>query len=428
MAVLAVTTTSASVAAMVVVGVQGHSAAVPGFRSAAPWPPWFVDSARSPAYVSVALWGAVLLGGTGLAAGLLAVRRGWRPRPGWLVAGSFAAVVALTVIPPMGSTDMLDYAVYGRIAASGHSPYRMTPLQLKASGDPVGAVAPHPWATRPSVYGPLATATEWAASELAGGSAARTVFWLKVWNGLAYLALVLALDRLVRSSAARRVRAHVVWSVNPLMLWAVVAGGHIDGLGAALAVAALLTLRRARETRPEPRRGLLAGVLLGAASAVKASFVLADPGLVWAARRSRATLAAMGLGMLAALMCLFSGYFQVGDFEVPVEGLPERRIPVGEAGPVGLAQQPPERRSGGRLMRAGLFQAPRLAGHLVGSGVDVHAERPARQLLDVASDGVGHGRTITRSGVIRSTTPFHAFKRNVRLMPLNWSRLSESNR
>ena len=36
-----------------------------------------------------------------------------------------------------------------------------------------------------------------------------------------------------------------------------------------------------------------------------------------------------------------------------------------------------------RLVRAGLLEAPRLAGHWVGPGVDVHPERPARQLLYV---------------------------------------------
>ena len=72
-------------------------------------------------------------------------------------------------------------------------------------------------------YGPAATATEAAASGLAGDSPARTIFWLKVWNALAYLGVVLALDRAVRSDAARRVRAHLMWSVNPLMLFAMVA-------------------------------------------------------------------------------------------------------------------------------------------------------------------------------------------------------------
>jgi len=55
-----------------------------------------------------------------------------------------------------------------------------------------------------------------------------------VWNALAFLAVALALDWMFRRDSAGRARAHLLWSVNPLMLFAVVAGGHIDGLAAAL--------------------------------------------------------------------------------------------------------------------------------------------------------------------------------------------------
>jgi hypothetical protein len=50
---------------------------------------------------------------------------------------------------------------------------------------------------------------------------------------------------------------HLLWSVNPLMLFAVVAGGHIDGLAAALGLFALIAGRRA-----DVGRGLLASVAL----------------------------------------------------------------------------------------------------------------------------------------------------------------------
>jgi hypothetical protein len=302
MAWVAIAATGASVAVAAAAGALGPSAAVPGFPSAAPWPPWFAPARPSPPLVSFAVWGAVLLGGAGLGAGLLAARRGWRPRPGALIAGSLVAVVALMVIPPVGSTDMLDYTMYGRIAVLGHSPYQMTPLQLQETGDPVGALAPLPWDTDPSVYGPLATATEWVAAELADASAARTVFWLKVWNGLAYLAIALGLDRLTRSDAARRIRAHLLWSVNPLMLLAVLGGGHVDVLSAALALLGLAALCPGGAWRPAPRRWVLAGVLLGAAAAVKAPLLLVAAGLGWVARRSPRVLAALGLGMLAVLV------------------------------------------------------------------------------------------------------------------------------
>ena len=221
-----------------------------------------------------------------------------------LIAGSVLAVAALLVLPPMGSADMLDYAVFGRIAALGHSPYVMTPAQLKASGDPVGAVAVPGYRTQPSRYGPVATATEGAASDLAGASAARTIFWLKGWNAVAYLALVLVLDRLLRLDTARRVRAHLLWSLNPLMLWAVMAGGHNDGLAVGFGASALFALRRA-----ESRRAILAGLLLGLAAATKAPFALFGAGLAWAARRSPRSLAALAAG---AAVILIPGYLLAG--------------------------------------------------------------------------------------------------------------------
>lgn len=293
----AVAAISVSITLMVSVGLLGPSAVVPAIPSAYPWPPYFAHAAPSSALVSCVMWAAVLAGGLGLVAGLLAVRRGWRPRPRRLIIGSVVAVIALMMMPPMGSTDILDYAVYGRIAAQGHSPYVMTPLQLRRSGDLVGAVAPRPWQRNPSAYGPLATVTERAASVLAGDSAARTVFWVKVWNGLAYLAIVLALDRLLRADAAQRLRAHLLWSVNPLMLLAVMAGGHIDGLAAAAGLVGLLAFRRM-----DVRSGLIAGVLVGVAVAIKAPFALFGAGLAWAAIRSPRALAALGLGAAAVLV------------------------------------------------------------------------------------------------------------------------------
>ena len=292
----------ASVAVMTVVAALGPSAAVPSYPSASPWPPWSADADPSPGLVTIALWAALLLGAAGLIAGLLAARSGWRPRASRLIAGSFVAVAVLTVTPPLASTDMLDYAIYGRITVLGASPYQMTPLQLKAAGDPVGAVAPVPWERDPSVYGPLATATEWAAAELGGASAARTLFWLKVWNGLAYLALVLGLDRLVRSDAELRVRAHLLWSVNPLMLYAGMAGGHIDVLSAALGFCAVVAVRPGRGPGSPPRRGMLGGLLAGAAAAVKAPMLLVAGGLAWLARRSPRVLAATCFGALAVLL------------------------------------------------------------------------------------------------------------------------------
>ena len=280
-----------AVALMVAIGVLGPSAAVATFPPAPPWPPWFIHAHVSPVLTAIVSWLAVLIGGSGVAAGLVAVRRGWRPSPRLLISASVLAVIALMLIPPTGSADMLLYAGYGREAVLGYSPYTYFLAQLKLSGDPVGAIAGLGWLNAPSRYGPVATFTEEVASRLAGISAARAIFWLKVWNGLAYLALALTLDRLLRADASRRVRAHLLWSLNPLMLWAVMAGGHVDGLAAGVGAAALLAVDRTAS-----RRAVLAGVLLGLAAMIKMPLALFGAGLAWAARRSPRALAALGIG------------------------------------------------------------------------------------------------------------------------------------
>jgi hypothetical protein len=214
-----------------------------------------------------------------------------------MITWSVIAVIMLMVVPPVDNGDPTIYAAFGRMVVLGHNPYVMTPDQFRSSGDPVGQVVSRDYWPYPSRYGPLATATEAAASELAGDSAARTIFWLKVWNGLGYLALVLALDRIARSDPARRIRVHLLWSLNPLMLFSLMANGHNDVLAAATSASALLALRRVNSLR-----GLLAGLLLGLATAVKAQYALFGAGLAWALRRHPAALAAAALTAAAVLV------------------------------------------------------------------------------------------------------------------------------
>src|SRR5450755_2069592 len=238
----AVIAIGAAILIMTVVSAVGPSAAVASMPRPAAGPPWWFVLRLPPGLATVALWTAAILGAGGVAAGLAAVARGARPPARLLLAGALMAAAALTVLPPAGSTDTLSYAIDGRIVVTGHSPYVMTPGQLRRAGDPVARLAPPTWVNDLSIYGPLATAEEWGAAALGRTSAARITFWLKLWNALAFGAVVLALDRLFRSDPARRARAHLLWSVNPLLLWSMIAGGHIDGLATALGFGGLLVL------------------------------------------------------------------------------------------------------------------------------------------------------------------------------------------
>jgi hypothetical protein len=283
---------------MMIMAYEGPSITEPRIPFAQPGhgPPFFVNAQPGTHLVSYSLWFAAVAGAAGLAAGLLAVRRGWRPRPELLIGCSLIGVLMMMLLPPIGSSDMRDDAIYGRIAALGHSPYTMTPRRLEHAGDPVARYAPKKWSRDASPYGPLMTGGQAAASLLGGDSASRTIFWLKVENALAFLAVALALDRFFRADPAGRTRAHLLWTVNPLMFLAVMAGGHNDVLGMFFGLLAVLALRRL-----DLRGGLLAGLMVGAAISFKAPFALFGLGLAIAALKSRRALTGLALGAAAVI-------------------------------------------------------------------------------------------------------------------------------
>ena len=204
--------------------------------------------------VRLACWFAAGCGGAGVLAGLAAVRAGWRPRPGWALAACAVATAVFALVPPAGSIDVQNYAEYGRIVVLGHSPYSMTPQALYLLHDPVGLLRPRQWRNQPTVYGPLATAVEAAAAWLGGTSMAWITFWIKVTNGACYVAVAAVLGRLAGSDAERRARVAVLWAVNPLLLFWMVAGAHADLLAVLPLVLAVWVLRAAWRQQAERRR------------------------------------------------------------------------------------------------------------------------------------------------------------------------------
>ncbi|MGO9292535.1 MAG: hypothetical protein ACLP52_01410 [Streptosporangiaceae bacterium] len=264
-------------------------------------PPWELrPDARLRFLVIPALWGAAVAAAAGVAAGLVALRRGARPSLRALLLMAAAAVVTMVLLPPAGSTDALDYAAYGRLIVLGHSPYVLSPYHLRLAHDAFASSVPHKWQHNVSVYGPLATAEQFLAARLAGASPARAVFWLKLWNALAFGLVAWILDRQVRRDAARRVRAHLLWTANPLLFWALLEGGHLDVLAAAAGLLALLIAGgAARRAAP---RAAAAGALLGTAIDIKINYVLFGLGLAWALRKSPRALAAAAGGALAVLL------------------------------------------------------------------------------------------------------------------------------
>jgi hypothetical protein len=106
---------------------------------------------------------------------------------------------------------------------------------------------------------------------------------------------------MLRSDPARRARAHLLWSVNPLVLWGLVAAGHLDVLAAAACFCGLILVRPRRggaqpgsaAAGPTLLAAAAAGVLVGVGVDFMLTYLLLAAALAWALlRRPRALLAA----------------------------------------------------------------------------------------------------------------------------------------
>ncbi|GHH65181.1 hypothetical protein GCM10017673_08800 [Streptosporangium violaceochromogenes] len=271
----------------VLIGLLGPSAMVPELPGP-PWQPPYSLGVRPDGHPVIALAAlALALGGVGLA---FALRSRWSPgaRP-LLVAG--CATAALTAfLPPSGSADHLNYAAYGRLVTLGHDPYAVAPAGLSA--DPVlGAV--EEWAGVTSVYGPVATAVQ-ALASLAGGDSVRlTVFVMALINAAAFTGTALLLDRFTREDDDLRRRAALLWAANPLMIYHLAAGIHVDTLAVACVVAALTA------------RGAARGLLLGVGIGMKINAGLVALGPAWELRRSPGRLAVVAGTATATVLALY---------------------------------------------------------------------------------------------------------------------------
>lgn len=293
-------------------------------------PPWDVPWVHIPVgVVTIALWLAALAGGGGVAAGLVAARRGVRVSPRLLIGVGFAAVAILAVLPPAGSTDIFDYAAFGHIVTLGHTPYLWAPYHLRLDGGTFGTQVPHEWARAVTLYGPLATFEQFLAASLGGSSLAGIVFWLKLWNAITFAGVSIIADRVLRSDPLARMRAHLLWTVNPLLLWGLIAAGHIDMIAAGAGLIGLIVLGTGRRVGDAARsagdtaqlagdtassaapgigRAILGGLFLGAAADIKIPYILFAVAAAWVLRRSWRPLVATIGAALAVLVPTYLWY------------------------------------------------------------------------------------------------------------------------
>ncbi|WP_239108798.1 polyprenol phosphomannose-dependent alpha 1,6 mannosyltransferase MptB [Microbispora siamensis] len=272
-----------SIVLTIAIGVLGPSAMVPGLPGPSWQPPYSLDLAPDGHLVVALAAAALILGTAGLASGLAYADR--MPRARTLVVAGCAAAAVLAFLPPSGSADHLNYAAYGRMAVLGHDPYATVPADLPA--DPVvGRV--EEWKGTPSVYGPVATAVQALASHVGGDSVRLTVFVMALVNAAAFVATGLLLHRATSGDPVRQRRAALLWTANPLIVYELVAGMHLDTVAIAFVVAGLVARR---------------GVPLGLGVAVKATVGLVALGTAWELRRSPRRLALVaGLAALTVLV------------------------------------------------------------------------------------------------------------------------------
>ncbi len=204
------------------------------------------------------------LAGVAYLIAVTAIRR--RRMPGWalpfIVVIGLAARLVVLVQPPVMSTDLYRYVWDGRVQAAGINPYLHVPADpaLSALRDGGGGATAifrniNRAETAPTIYPPAAQAIFAAIGLTAPGI--WTVKAAMLGFDLVTTAVILVLLR----AAGRPSAQVVVWAWNPLIVWELAGGGHIDAAAVAFSALALYAAARVRPA--------WAGALLGLAVLTK---------------------------------------------------------------------------------------------------------------------------------------------------------------
>jgi len=196
-----------------------------------------------------------------------------------------AVLLRLLLVPlePTLSDDVLRYVWDGRVALSGANPYALTPNadELIALRDTEWEVMPH--REIEAVYPPLPLALFSIAAALP-----RPLLAWKILLTLVELGGCLLLLRLARSLGIE-LRRVALYAWNPLVTLEVAGMGHLDGIGVALAIAAVVALETRRRWGP-----------FAAAGSVLTKLVPLVLIPIWARRAPRpVAFALLSLGLVA---------------------------------------------------------------------------------------------------------------------------------
>jgi hypothetical protein len=259
-------------------------------------PPWYLPVGRVELseWVSVpALWLGLFLGAIGLWMCWRAVNSGWRPNNRRLFLLGSGLSILTSLVPPLTSADVLMYAAYGRLQVLGLNPYNITPAEIfRSEFDPLLVWTERPWQDTPSVYGPLASSSQWLAAWLGGGNMHNTVFWLQMFALVPFLLIGALVVLLAHDDHKMQTRAVLFTVLNPLMIWSVLAGAHNEAFTLVFAIVGLWFMRRSP---------FVAGLGIGLAGTVKVSLIFYGIAMAWGYRRDWRKLLQLALGAAVPL-------------------------------------------------------------------------------------------------------------------------------
>ena len=203
------------------------------------------------------------------------------------------SIVLLLVMPPVLSSDIFLYALFGRMAAM----YHLNPFTTTAQALTNDSLFPYVyWQNVTSYYGPVWTLISAAAAALAGHDVLLTTLAFKAVGGMFNLVncvLVFVLAR--RLTGGDGLAALLLYAWNPLILIESVGSGHNDVVMVTFALASLLLLVDGRVLAGVAV--LVASVLVKFLSGILLLFVVVTVLIRQTSRRAALALAA---GMAAA--------------------------------------------------------------------------------------------------------------------------------
>jgi hypothetical protein len=215
--------------------------------------------------------------------GVLAFGSRLRTRP---VAISVVVVnVLFALAPPLLSSDVFSYIVYGRIGAlHGLNPYKVTPAAVP--GDPISPFVG--WHHIPTIYGPLFT----LGSYPLGLVSFPVALWLfKAIACISSLVLVALVWRAAKMLGRPPAAAAAAVGLNPILLVWAVGGAHNDLLMLAVMLGGVVLLLGERK--------IAGGAALVAAVAIKVTAGAALPFVLIGASGRRRVAAGMALAGVA---------------------------------------------------------------------------------------------------------------------------------